>query len=91
MEGWQPIETAPRDGTPFQAKIPGYGSDNIIAYYDGFLDEDENPCGGWAFVEEQEVPDCWTDGVCWAKNDAGKPSIKPTHWMPLPEPPKDAA
>lgn len=29
---WFPMETAPRDGTPIQAKIPGNGSDNIIRW-----------------------------------------------------------
>jgi hypothetical protein len=80
---WQPIETAPRDGTPFQAKIPGNGSDNIIAWTAGLIDSDENDCGGWAFVEDQEPPDDWTDGICWAVNEDGKPSTKPTHWKPL--------
>lgn len=29
---WQPMETAPKDGAPIQAKIPGHGSDNIIQW-----------------------------------------------------------
>ena len=85
---WQPIETAPRDGTPFQARIPSFGDDNIIAWTNGLLDGSENECGGWFFAEEQEPPECWTDGVCWAVNEDGFPSVAPTHWMPLPEPPK---
>jgi hypothetical protein len=59
--------TAPR-GTAhhFQAKIPCHGSDNIIAWKDGLLDDDNEDCGGWCFAEDQEPPGCWTDGVCWA-------------------------
>jgi hypothetical protein len=80
---WEPIETAPKDGTPIQAKIPGNGSDNVIFWMCGLLDADENDCGGWAFAhEEQEPPDCWTDGVCWEVNGDGVPSVKPTHWKP---------
>lgn len=31
-EGWRDIATSPKDGTCIQAKIPGHGSDNIIAW-----------------------------------------------------------
>lgn len=63
MLDWQPIETAPRDGTEIQAEIPGNGCDNIIAWQGGFLDSDEKDCAAWVFVEDQEPPSCWTDGV----------------------------
>ncbi|MDO6966932.1 hypothetical protein [Rhizobium alvei] len=81
---WQPIETAPRDGTPIQAKIPGYGSDYVIAWTHGFFDEDGNNCCCWVIVEDQEPPDCWHDGVCWGSNADGIASIKPSEWKPLP-------
>lgn len=76
----QPIESAPRDGTPIQATIPGYGSDNIIAWQDGFVDEDNNDIGAWVFVEDQVPPPCWTDGACWEVNESGKRSVQPTLW-----------
>lgn len=79
----EPIETAPRDGTPVQARIPGHGSDNIIAYQYGLVDDNGGDCGGWMCMGEQEPPDCWTDGVCWAENADGMPSVQPTHWKPL--------
>lgn len=85
---WQPIETAPKDGTWIQAIIPGHGADNIIAWLNGLLDTDGDDCGGWSFVTEQEPPDCWSDGVCWEHNADGVPSVIPTHWRPLPAPPK---
>lgn len=89
MADWQPIETAPKDGTDIQARIPGHGDDNVIAWQcDAFRDENEKCCGGWAFTTEQEPPDCWTDGICWSSNEDGVPSIQPTHWMPLPPPPE---
>jgi hypothetical protein len=84
---WQPIETAPRDGTAFQAKIPGHGSDNVIGWFDDLMNSDGRPCGGWAFMSEQEPPDSWTDGICWAVNEDGEKSVEPTHWMPLSTPP----
>lgn len=87
MTDWQDISTAPKDGTEFQARIPGHGEDNVIAWETVLLDSEENDCGGWMFTREQEPPDCWTDGVCWAVNEDGKPSAQPTHWKPLSPPP----
>ena len=80
---WQDISTAPQDGTPIQAEIPGYGSDNIISWHRGFIGENSNDCGTWVCVEEQEPPICWTDGVCWSQNEDGVPSVRPTRWKPL--------
>jgi hypothetical protein len=84
MSKWQSIETAPKDGTPIQARIPGNGSDNIIAWCSDLLDSEGQFCGGWSFAEDQEPPDDWTDGICWAVNEDGNPSTQPTHWAPLP-------
>lgn len=80
---WQPISTAPRDGTAIQAKIPGHGSDNIIAWQDGFLMSEDKDCDCWVFVDDQESPLCWTGGVCWEVNEDGKQSVRPTHWRLL--------
>jgi hypothetical protein len=85
LSDWQPIETAPTDGTAIQAEIPGHGADNIIAFHMGLVDEEGDDCGGWCFVEDQEPPDSWTDGWCWAVNEDGEPSVQPTRWKPLPE------
>jgi len=80
---WQPIDTAPRDGTPIQADIPGNGKDNIIAWMDGFMDAAEQDCCAWVFVGDQEPPDCWTDGVCWASNENEEKSVEPIAWKPI--------
>lgn len=77
---WQPIETAPKDGTKILAingNGEGYNSygdacllnEIVIVYYD-LKDGEEY---AW------RVPHC-CDGVSW---------ITPTHWMPLPFPPKE--
>lgn len=84
MSEWQTMDTAPKDGTVFQARIPGHGDDNVIAWLYGLVDSQDRICGGWSFVEDQEPPDCWTDGICWEVNEDGKASIKPTHWRPVP-------
>lgn len=82
--GWQSIDTAPTNGEWIQAEIPGHGSDNVIAWREGYLDSDNKDCGSWTFMTDQEPPQCWTDGVCWAVNEDGVPSVKPTRWKPLP-------
>lgn len=58
---WQPIETAPRDGT----RVLIYNGEDVL---------EARYCFG-----------CWQDPVYseWMGDVAGKP----THWMPLPEPP----
>lgn len=83
MSDFRPMETAPRDGTAIQARIPGNGDCNIIAWVGGLIDEDGNDCHTWAFVEDQEPPDCWTDGYWWLSNDRGAMSVKPDGWKPL--------
>lgn len=80
---WQPMDTAPRDGTAIQAEIPGNGADNIIAWYGGLLDDNEDEVATWMFVEDQQPPPCWTDGICWKSNEDGTASVQPTRWKPL--------
>ncbi len=69
---WQPIETAPKDGTEFI----GFGT---------YPDHDETP------VEYMHVAHFSGDYEHpWEINDGD--FVSPcyfTHWMPLPEPPKD--
>ncbi len=69
-EPWQPIETAPRDGT-------------------------------WILVIDPNSPMCWAPYgfSCWTSDYTGKEywceedtsdEIFPTHWQPLPTPPKES-
>ncbi len=86
MSGWQEMKTAPRDGRTVQARIPGHGDDNLIAFHfiGDCASEDGGPASGWTFVTDQEPPECWSDGWCWASNEYGATSIQPTHWKPAP-------
>jgi hypothetical protein len=81
--GWKSMKSAPKDGTAFLARIPGHGDDNVISWTDGLLDSDGNDCGAWHFAEDQDPPDCWTDGVCWSVNADGNASVRPTHWKAI--------
>ena len=61
MSEWQPIETAPRDGT------------EILLFARGPYKDDYRGVGQWSGQRND-----------WFWNFA----IRPTHWMPLPEPPR---
>jgi len=88
MTAWNTnMDEAPRDGTAIQARIPGHGEDNIIAWDEAYIDSANRPCGSWTYVEDREPPEDWTDGVCWEVNEDGKPSTQPTAWTHLPPPP----
>ena len=75
-EEWQPIETAPRDGTPILLYFPH--RDLVIRGSYEWQGE-----GDW----EMDIPD-WMD---WTTDDdvviQEDPSYAPTQWMPLPAPP----
>jgi len=90
---WQPIETAPKGGQVFLglwgwAPFP-------TAWHDGVYKE-SRLVGRWPFrkvVTDEFANSLW---VTVAPKEAGwcvvwmqeKPARQPTHWMPLPEPPK---
>ena len=72
MSEWQPIETAPKDGTPVLVAQPR-------DKHGWWIDVAEN------FYEVDEHLDA-TDK--WLGRESHSVSCRPTHWMPLPEPPK---
>ena len=78
---WQPIATAPKDGTAFLALVNG--ASYVIAWTDGLMNSDEDDCGGWYIADAEEPPDCWTDGVCWEVNGDGQRSAQPTGWKTI--------
>lgn len=76
MAEWQPIETAPKDRRVIVVDADGRVE---IAYWQ------ENP----RVWEDQPQGPCWTvfepEDYFYAYHLIAHP---PTHWMPLPEPPK---
>jgi hypothetical protein len=78
MSDWQPIETAPRDGT--HIAIVTEGGHVLKAHY-GDIDD----FCAWLASEEDQHPISWDDGVCWAENSDYMPSDPPKWWMPMPE------
>lgn len=61
---WQPIETAPKDGTP------------VLLYATPRME-----VGYWNVAVTDVGITGWYPSMYWRR---------PTHWMPLPEPPEDA-
>ena len=83
MSEWQPIETAPKDGT----KILAYDPDGIhdpvyavICWYVHETDFFEEMEGG--LYKKSANKTAWWDGASYLPFNA-------THWMPLPEPPTE--
>lgn len=85
---WQPIETAPKD----EKEIILYrknedGSDRVTTGYWMELEHGKysGDCGGPCRCPEYDDP----PPPFWWSNDGGfAEEFPPTHWMPLPEPPK---
>ena len=83
-EGWQPIETAPKEWILLLGYFNESGKWRTVRG-EWFCQEEiddqwefpENGSPGWyeTCVNADEPPNCWP--------------IEPTHWMPLPTPPKD--
>ncbi len=78
MSEWQPIETAPRDGT------------SILVYVRGLEPVSASECSWigaiyWSWFDPIKYPALATSNgwACLPWQNS-----QPTHWMPLPEPPK---
>ncbi len=73
--GWQPIETAPKDGTRIRLW-------NGNSHADGYWDIWERDERGWPIGCDENYPDQWL----WC-GEGFKIDPLPTHWMPLPQSP----
>lgn len=72
---WQPIETAPKDGT----EIILFCTPNEVTHLSPLVIN-----GRWRPTEGFLSPGLWSI------SHAVGPSFKPMHWMPLPQPPQVA-
>ena len=82
---WQPIETAPMDGTP----VLVFGDDlnyPCEAYWEP-RSCTMNILVGWYSHESMRQGWLCHDGSPDAYGSMDPTQINPTHWMPLPEPP----
>lgn len=82
MCDWQPIETAPRDGTVIQMYDPTMGV--VVGAYC-----DDDPMWPWVFCEAFDwKPDPGNDDI--TPFNAFRDDQPPSHWRPRAKPP-DAA
>jgi hypothetical protein len=79
-EGWRPIESAPKDGTKIDLLYPYPRGRAINCQWTGALGM------GWHWKEPT-----WKHGELLPETEwdwHSYPAMEPTHWRPLPEPPK---
>lgn len=91
MSEWQPIETAPKDGTRILIFVPGNAAE--FEHYDGihaarFEAEMMHPETKTGRGILPELNGMWVaGGELWSDSVLEFAYEQPTHWMPLPEPP----
>lgn len=81
---WKPIETAPKDGTDILLSNGEVVAEGHWLVIEGGIFEHRDMDGRWIGQDERDDYEDWID---WA----GGMLPSPTHWMPLPPPPKEAA
>lgn len=82
--GWQPIETAPKDGTPILLFGP-HGKWGLGALVPQVFDQMKFWSGTAAWIGS----DRWNEGRT-SVSIGGYDTEEATHWMPLPSPPESA-
>lgn len=86
---WQPIETAPKDGTPIVLYRAGWDTLPLAHWgAQDAVDEDHLDVYfyGWHLKDEFENFGGEQDGFLGWNEDIADGAM-PTHWMPLPQPP----
>ncbi len=79
---WQPIETAPKDGTQVILTNGVSVAQGNWLHSEPFIREHRDLEGRYIDQDESDGYDGWIDFI-------GGMMPEPTHWMPLPTPPKE--
>jgi hypothetical protein len=96
MTDWQPIETAPKDGTPILLWDPSMGGREHHMPYDALPNggsyTTDDPRLKW-YDDRRYAIGYWRPWAIegktkhpWGNRNSSWP--EPTHWMPLPPPPE---
>ena len=70
---------------PLDTPVWLYGPANCSSPY---LGERSSDADGWLWASIYGSDLYWSNGK-WHATDAEQDDLNPTHWMPLPDPPKD--
>ena len=85
MSEWQPIETAPKDGTHVMLSR---GDRVTLGNWESVISTSPEYHANGTYLGQFEDGNSWEGWMSW---DGGFcEETPPTHWMPLPEPPKCA-
>lgn len=89
MSEWQPISTAPKDGTRILVWVPQ--SENVLSVYwdDRFTFRFDEKRADESTDYQGEYEGAWTDDAVRSWGDQEKESYEPTHWQPMLTPPKE--
>ena|SRR5258706_14716709 len=94
LTGWQPIETAPKDGTTIMLYAPDSVKYSSKGVYVGYWEHTESytPAGARYYsrgklVSEVKEAKTYTTKR-WSTSGYYSGDFKPTHWMPFPHPPQ---
>lgn len=81
---WQPIETAPKDGTPVDLWLLATG-ENDVEFYSPTASNREGRSADWRWEKRGPNRANWypLGGFSYPLG----PEVKATHWRPLPAPP----
>lgn len=87
-DGWQPIETAPKDGTEILGCVVGSRYKEVMSQIDVIecsIDPNDFSCAVFFWQHCEWLPSGYD---CYGLTALPAIEFTPTHWMPLPEPPK---